>query len=106
MRKVGLEPTRCNHHKILSLARLPVPTLPQENQRRTFYQMNFSLSTSFLKFFLNLLSFTEPIHADKFQAVLQATGLEPARGNPPEPKSGASANSAMPADLKTDIVYH
>ena len=26
---MGLEPTRCNHHKILSLARLPVPTLPQ-----------------------------------------------------------------------------
>ena len=25
---MGLEPTRCNHHKILSLARLPVPTLP------------------------------------------------------------------------------
>ena len=29
MRKMGLEPTRCNHHKILSLARLPIPTLPQ-----------------------------------------------------------------------------
>ncbi len=29
MRKMGLEPTRCNHHKILSLARLPVPTLPR-----------------------------------------------------------------------------
>ena len=28
LRKMGLEPTRCNHHKILSLARLPVPTLP------------------------------------------------------------------------------
>ena len=28
MRKMGLEPTRCDHHKILSLARLPVPTLP------------------------------------------------------------------------------
>ena len=26
---MGLEPTRCNHHKILSLARLPVPTLPR-----------------------------------------------------------------------------
>ena len=26
---MGLEPTRCEHHKILSLARLPVPTLPQ-----------------------------------------------------------------------------
>ena len=29
MRKMGLEPTRCIHHKILSLARLPVPTLPR-----------------------------------------------------------------------------
>ncbi len=26
---MGLEPTRCTHHKILSLARLPVPTLPR-----------------------------------------------------------------------------
>ena len=25
---MGLEPTRCNQHKILSLARLPIPTLP------------------------------------------------------------------------------
>ena len=31
LRKMGLEPTRCNHHKILSLARLPVPTLPHFN---------------------------------------------------------------------------
>ena len=29
LRKMGLEPTRCTHHKILSLARLPVPTLPR-----------------------------------------------------------------------------
>ena len=29
MRKMGLEPTRHRCHKILSLARLPVPTLPQ-----------------------------------------------------------------------------
>ena len=28
MRKVGLEPTRYNYHKILSLARLPIPTFP------------------------------------------------------------------------------
>ena len=31
LRKMGLEPTRCTHHKILSLARLPVPTLPHNN---------------------------------------------------------------------------
>ena len=29
LRKMGLEPTRCTHHKILSLAHLPVPTLPR-----------------------------------------------------------------------------
>ena len=29
MRKMGLEPTRPNGHKILSLARLPIPTLPR-----------------------------------------------------------------------------
>ena len=28
MRKMGLEPTRDCSHKILSLARLPIPTLP------------------------------------------------------------------------------
>ena len=28
MRKMGLEPTRRDRHKILSLARLPIPTLP------------------------------------------------------------------------------
>ncbi len=28
MRKMGLEPTQYCYHKILSLARLPVPTLP------------------------------------------------------------------------------
>ena len=31
VRKMGLEPTRCDHHKILSLARLPIPTLPRTN---------------------------------------------------------------------------
>ena len=29
MRKMGLEPTRPDGHKILSLARLPIPTLPR-----------------------------------------------------------------------------
>ncbi len=30
MRKAGLEPARHCWHKILSLARLPIPTLPHE----------------------------------------------------------------------------
>ena len=29
VRKMGLEPTRQRSHKILSLARLPIPTLPR-----------------------------------------------------------------------------
>ena len=40
MRKMGLEPTRCNHHKILSLARLPVPTLPQAKNIINEYDIN------------------------------------------------------------------
>ena len=36
LRKMGLEPTRCNHHKILSLARLPVPTLPLSAPRKKY----------------------------------------------------------------------
>ncbi len=33
MREKGFEPSRCYHHKILSLARLPVPTLPRDNSQ-------------------------------------------------------------------------
>ncbi len=59
MRKMGLEPTRCNHHKILSLARLPVPTLPhilfrenfRSSQRLKVYQTKNRKSILFLKFF-------------------------------------------------------
>ena len=32
LRKMGLEPTRHCWHKILSLARLPIPTLPHAHQ--------------------------------------------------------------------------
>ena len=34
MRKMGLEPTRPCGHKILSLARLPIPTLPHLSRDR------------------------------------------------------------------------
>ena len=34
LRKMGLEPTRYCYHKILSLARLPVPTLPHNAPRK------------------------------------------------------------------------
>ena len=56
MRKMGLEPTRPNGHKILSLARLPIPTLPQTvvfltTQRYVFYHRYSHKSTVFLNFF-------------------------------------------------------
>ena len=47
MRKMGLEPTRCNHHKILSLARLPIPTLPQAKNI-------ISICTGIVKYFFTL----------------------------------------------------
>ena len=47
MRKMGLEPTRCNHHKILSLARLPIPTLPQARNI-------ISICTGIVKYFFTL----------------------------------------------------
>ena len=41
---MGLEPTRCNHHKILSLARLPIPTLPHNFAHLIFRVANSILS--------------------------------------------------------------
>ena len=50
MRKMGLEPTRHGCHKILSLARLPIPTLPQAKEiiAKHFRKVNIKL-----KFFLH-----------------------------------------------------
>ena len=39
VRKMGLEPTRCSQHKILSLARLPIPTLPHALPKRKMQEM-------------------------------------------------------------------
>ena len=36
---MGLEPTRCSQHKILSLARLPIPTLPHALPKRKMQEM-------------------------------------------------------------------
>ncbi len=48
---MGLEPTRCNHHKILSLARLPVPTLPPALTTQViYYYQVFKKSIHFSKF--------------------------------------------------------
>ena len=44
MRRMGLEPTRCSQHKILSLARLPVPTPPHARflgKRKSYYNISF-----------------------------------------------------------------
>ncbi len=35
--KVGLEPTRCRQHRILSPARLPIPPLRQASSSSEFY---------------------------------------------------------------------
>ncbi len=59
MRKMGLEPTRRDRHKILSLARLPIPTLPRTdvilanhvpNVNRFFriFKINFPGSTVYV----------------------------------------------------------
>ena len=65
LRKMGLEPTRCNHHKILSLARLPVPTLPRSvvvthatNDILTL--INQIVNTLFL-FFSTIFSYNLPL---------------------------------------------
>lgn len=53
LRKMGLEPTRHCCHKILSLARLPVPTLPHAvpgftpRQQKVLYHQNYLSSTLF-----------------------------------------------------------
>ena len=61
MRKMGLEPTRCNHHKILSLARLPVPTLPRIGCFKILYlsptHMSIAQVIMFGKYFLKLFLF-------------------------------------------------
>ncbi len=52
LRKMGLEPTRYEYHKILSLARLPIPTLPHAadfRQRNVFYHYVLLKSTVFFK---------------------------------------------------------
>lgn len=38
-----------------------------------------------------------------FNLMVRVTGVEPARDNPPEPKSGAFASSAIPAYILQDL---
>ena len=50
---MGLEPTRRNRHKILSLARLPIPTLPRTDMiiAKRFHNVNtFLPENSAVKF--------------------------------------------------------
>ena len=59
MRKMGLEPTRPCGHKILSLARLPIPTLPHLSLLSrdliiiTNREMNVKEKFSFFNFFIS-----------------------------------------------------
>ena len=62
MRKMGLEPTRCNHHKILSLARLPVPTLPQANNIISIWDINVKIKNEkFVKLFFSIFHIVAPV---------------------------------------------
>ena len=57
MRKMGLEPTRPNGHKILSLARLPIPTLPQTIERSRFCCFSDSTNASIALCFSSVNTF-------------------------------------------------
>ena len=52
VRKMGLEPTRHGCHKILSLARLPIPTLPRTNE--IIAKIAGEVNTKFIKWLLLL----------------------------------------------------
>ncbi len=58
MRKAGLEPARHCWHKILSLARLPIPTLPHMIQRNNSVSTNAIIvcSHSIVNYFRNNLN--------------------------------------------------
>ena len=49
MRKMGLEPTRYCYHKILSLARLPVPTLPLDLRHEWYITILYGFSQEILQ---------------------------------------------------------
>ncbi len=66
MRKKGLEPSRAFAHKILSLACLPIPTLPQ-NMFMLHYFFQMSNSCFFEKYF------------SKQFLLMRRKGLEPSR---------------------------
>ena len=54
MRRMGLEPTRVCTHKILSLARLPVPTPPQVHffpKRKCYYNIFLNDFNFYFHFF-------------------------------------------------------
>ncbi len=59
VRKMGLEPTRCDHHKILSLARLPIPTLPRTNE--IIAKMYGEVNTKFIKYVSKYVSGKEAV---------------------------------------------
>ena len=67
MRKMGLEPTRPCGHKILSLARLPVPTLPHafHNASNILLSYHEKVNT-FFNFFLFFTNFFYLLYSQSF----------------------------------------
>ena len=115
MPRTGIEPVRCCHRRILSPVRLPVP--PPRLLKRT---TGFEPATPTLARWCS----TTELRSQSFQCRLhdlntrpsdyksdalptelsrpisipmRVKGLEPPRPKAPDPKSGASANSAKPA---------
>ena len=68
MRKMGLEPTRHCCHKILSLARLPVPTLPHLRCSHNSFSITKDcrfVNVEFEKNIVNSLHFLVPCMYDR-----------------------------------------
>ena len=115
MPRTGIEPVRCCHRRILSPVRLPVPP-PRLLKRTTGFEpatptlarwcSTTELRSQSLQCRLHDLN-TRPsdYKSDALPTELsrpisipmRVKGLEPPRPKAPDPKSGASANSAKPA---------
>lgn len=115
MPRTGIEPVRCCHRRILSPVRLPVPP-PRLLKRTTGFEPATPTlarwcsttelrSQSLLCRLHDLNTRPSDYKSDALPTELsrpisipmRVKGLEPPRPKAPDPKSGASANSAKPA---------
>ena len=91
MRKMGLEPTRYCYHKILSLARLPVPTLPLAYHARDIISFLLTKVNQFFEKLYKLISerFTKAFYRIQPQLI--------ARNSPRTYMPRSQMNTPMPA---------